>query len=69
MIDVDTKIASHSKEISYNEDELDLQQVLVYEACICKMIQMRINKLKRERWQDINYERKFSITKMIHNLQ
>ena len=64
-----TKTASYSRESSDNEDESDLQQVLLCEANLCQMIRMRINKLKNERLQNINNERKFSITKMLHNLQ
>ena len=69
MNDTVTKTASDPKESSDNEDEPDLQQVLLYEACLRRMIRMRINKLKNERRQNINHERKFSISKMIHDLQ
>ena len=52
-----------------NDDKLDLQEVIISEALICHMIRMRINKLKNERRQNLNHLRKFSITKMLHNLQ
>ena len=58
-----------SKQLSDNEDKPDLQQVLISEACICRMLRMRINKLKNERHQNLNHERNFSITKMLLKLQ
>ena len=58
-----------SKKLSDNEDEPDLHQVLISEARICRLLRMRINKLKNERRQNVNHERKFSITKMLVKLQ
>ena len=57
------------KQLSDNEDEPDLQQVLISEARIRRMLRMRINKLKNERRQNVNHERKFSITNMLVKLQ
>ena len=58
-----------SKQLSDNEDEPDLQEVLISEARIRRLLRMRINKLKNERHQNVNHERKFSITKMLMKLQ
>ena len=58
-----------SKQLSDNEDEPDLQKVLISEARIRRLLRMRINKLKNERRQNVNHERKFSITKMLVKLQ
>ena len=58
-----------SKKLSDNEDKPDLHQVLISEARIHQMLRMRINKLKNERRQNLNHERKFSITKMLLKLQ
>ena len=69
MNDTESKTVSDSKESTDNDDEPDLQQVLLYEARLRQKIRMRINKLKNERRQNINHERKFSISKMIHDLQ
>ena len=57
------------KQMSDSEDEPDLEQVLISEARIRRMLRMRINKLKNERRQNVNHERKFSITKMLVKLQ
>ena len=57
------------KQLSDIDDEPNLQEVLTSEACICQMLRMRINKLKNERRQNLNHQRNFSITKMLHKLQ
>ena len=57
------------KKLSDSEDEPDLQKVLISEARIRRLLRMRINKLKNERCQNVNHERKFSITKMLVKLQ
>ena len=57
------------KQLSDSEDEPDLEQVLISEARIRRLLRMRINKLKNERRQNVNHERKFSITKMLVKLQ
>ena len=61
--------SSCPKQMSDSEDEPDLEQVLISEARIRRMLRMRINKLKNERRQNVNHERKFSITKMLVKLQ
>ena len=44
-----TETSSSSKELSDNEDEPDLQEVLKSENLIRQMIRIRINKFKNER--------------------
>ena len=41
-----------SKQLSDNDGEPDLQAVLISEAYICRMLRMRVNKLKNERRQN-----------------
>ena len=41
-----SKLSFFSKELSNNDNEIDLQELLVSEACIRRMIMMRIKKLK-----------------------
>ena len=58
-----------TKQLSDNDDEHDLQEVLISEACICQILRMRINKLKNERHQNLSHQRNFSIIKMLLKLQ
>ena len=51
-----------SKQMSNNDDEPDLQEVHTSEACISHIIRMRINQVKNEKCQNLDHERKFSIT-------
>ena len=64
-----SKPSLSSKQLSNNDDEPYLQEVLISEACICQMNRMRINKLKNERNQNLNHQRNFSIAKMLLKLQ
>ena len=58
-----------SKQLSNSDDEPDLQEVLISEAHICRMLRMRINKLKNERHQNLSHQRNFSVTKILLKLQ
>ena len=61
--------SSSSKQLSDNDDEPDLLEVLKSEASICQMLRMRINKLKNERRQNLSHQRNFLITKILLKLQ
>ena len=48
-----------SKQLSDNVNEPDLQELLISEACICRLLRIRIDKLKNERRQNLSHQRNF----------
>ena len=56
-----------SKQLSDNDDEPDLQEVLISGSLICQILRMRINKLKNKKRQNLNHQRNFSIKTCFSN--